>query len=151
MLQIPTNECMSKRHLRSIRLLCECVQLFESASNRTVRQLGFTPAQFDIIATLGNTSGMTCKELGEKTLITKGTLTGVLDRMEQKGLIVRERGGEDRRQLFVKLTASGEAEFTKAFPQVVEAGNRRFASYTEEDYQLLELTLTKLKQQLIAD
>jgi len=35
-----------------------------------------TPPQFDIIATLGNTSGMTATVLGEKTLITKGSLPG---------------------------------------------------------------------------
>ena len=35
---------------------------------------GLTHAQFDIIATLGNTPGMSYKELGDKTLITKGTL-----------------------------------------------------------------------------
>src|SRR5450830_1273530 len=108
---------MNKRYLRSIRLLSECMQLFETVSNRRVRQLGYTPAQFDIIATLGNTPGMTCKELGEKTLITKGTLTGVLDRMEQKALIIRERGGEDRRQLFVKLTSQGETIFKRYLPK----------------------------------
>ena len=31
------------------------------------------------------------KELGERTLITKGTLTGVIERLEQKGRVVRER------------------------------------------------------------
>jgi len=139
---------MSKRYLRSIRLLAECMQLFEQASNRNVRQFGCTPAQFDIIATLGNTAGMTCKELGEKTLITKGTLTGVLDRMEQKGLIQRERGGEDRRQLFVKLTPQGEATFGEIFPQVVQAGEQRFYGYTDSDYHTLEQALTKLKQHL---
>ena len=139
---------MSKRYLRSIRLLSECMQLFETASNRNVRQFGYTPAQFDIIATLGNTTGMTCKELGEKTLITKGTLTGVLDRLEQKGLVQRERGGEDRRQLFVMLTAEGEAIFKDIFPKVVVAGEQRFAHYTVDDYHALELALSKLKQHL---
>ena len=139
---------MSKRYLRSIRLLAECMQLFEQASNRNVRQFGCTPAQFDIIATLGNTAGMTGKELGEKTLITKGTLTGVLDRMEQKGLIQRERGGEDRRQLFVKLTPQGDARFRDIFPKVVQTGEQRFSAYSEADYAILEQALIKLKHHL---
>ena len=49
---------------------------------------------------------MTCRELGEKTLITKGTLTGVLDRMEARGLIRRGPSDADRRQVFVSLTAA---------------------------------------------
>jgi len=76
---------MGERYLKSIRLLAECMQGFERFSGDFVRQYGLTHAQFDIIATLGNTCGMSYKELGQKTLITKGTLTGVVDRLEQKG------------------------------------------------------------------
>jgi MarR family transcriptional regulator, 2-MHQ and catechol-resistance regulon repressor len=136
---------MDKRYLRSIRLLAECMQLFEKKSSARVRSLGFTESQFDIIATLGNTAGMTCKELGEKTLITKGTLTGVLDRLDKKGLIERTRGGEDRRQFFIKLTPAGERTFADIFPQVVRQGGHTFAEYTEQDFVELEHELLKLK------
>lgn len=112
--------------------------------------MGFTESQFDIIATLGNTPGMTCKELGEKTLITKGTLTGVLDRLESKGLIQRERG-EDRRQLFIKLTPLGEARFNESFPEIVLQGRRIFSGYGEQDYAALEAQLLKLKMTLSQD
>jgi len=148
---ILTNYLMGERYLRSIRLLSECMQLFEQASARNVRKLGFTHSQFDIIATLGNTPGMTCKELGEKTLITKGTLTGVLDRLEQKGLIQRDRGNDDRRQLFVKLTPVGEATFDDIFPKIVQSGKQRFKTYTEDDYLNLESSLLKLRQHLQDD
>ncbi|MBR7799601.1 MarR family winged helix-turn-helix transcriptional regulator [Undibacterium fentianense] len=138
---------MDKRYLRSIRLLSECMQLFEKASSKRVRALGFTDSQFDIIATLGNTAGMTCKELGEKTLITKGTLTGVLDRLEAKGIIQRERGA-DRRQLFIKLTEFGEHQFQLSFPEVVNDGRRAFSAYTQTDFTILEEQLMKLKDTL---
>jgi DNA-binding MarR family transcriptional regulator len=74
-----------------------------------------TPAQFDVLATLGDTPGLTCKQLGEGTLITKGTLTGVLDRLEAKGLIHRSRGQADSRQVTVTLTPEGEAVFKATF------------------------------------
>lgn len=136
---------MDKRYLRSIRLLAECMQLFEQSSAENVRQFGLTHAQFDIIATLGNTPGMRCKELGEKTLITKGTLTGVLDRLEKKGLLLRERNEDDRRQFFVKLSPAGAALFGEIFPQVVRQGSRRFSGYHEPDFAALEHELLKLR------
>lgn len=142
---------MDKRYLRSIRLLAECMQLFEKNSSARVRALGFTESQFDIIATLGNTDGMTCKELGEKTLITKGTLTGVLDRLDKKGLIERARGDGDQRQLFVKLTAAGSNTFNEIFPQVVQQGRESFSSYGEQDFVSLERELLKLKDCLSKD
>lgn len=145
---VPSFTIMAERYLRSIRLLAECMQLFEHRSAQNVRQHGLTHAQFDILATLGNTPGMTCKELGEKTLITKGTLTGVLDRMEEKGIIQRDRGNQDKRQMFIRLTTQGEAQFAEIFPQVVAHGKCRFDDYTEADYQELENALRKLKQHL---
>ena len=70
--------------------LVRAYQAFESYSAAHIRNLGLTAPQFDIIATLGNTSGMSFKDLGEKTLITKGTLTGVIDRLEDKALVDRK-------------------------------------------------------------
>ena len=105
-----------EQFIGTLRSLAECYQAFAAYSGAHVRKLGLTCAQFDIVATLGNTPGMTCKELGEKTLITKGTLTGVLDRMEIRGLIRRTASDADRRQVFIVLTAQGVRTFERAFP-----------------------------------
>jgi MarR family 2-MHQ and catechol resistance regulon transcriptional repressor len=109
-----------------------------------------THAQFDIIATLGNTCGMTYKELGEKTLITKGTLTGVIERLESKGLVERIRSANDKRSYSVRLTPAGEKTFEDVFPVVVAQGRKLFATYTEADFDAMDLHLRKLKQ-VIAD
>ena len=131
-------------------MLAECMQGFERFSSEAVRQCGLTPAQFDIIATLGNTPGMACKELGEKTLITKGTLTGVLDRLEKKQLVICERSFDDKRSLFVRLTPGGEAMFAEVFPKVIAHGKRLFAPCSEADFDAIERTLSQLKQQFAA-
>ncbi len=139
---------MGDRYLKSIRLLAECMQGFERVSGEAVRRCGLTHAQFDILATLGNTPGMSYKELGEKTLITKGTLTGVIDRLEQKGLVERERSIDDKRSYFVRLTVSGEIVFNDAFPKVVGHCNALFAAYGEADFVALEQALAHLKRLL---
>jgi MarR family 2-MHQ and catechol resistance regulon transcriptional repressor len=126
------------------------MQGFERFSGESVRQCGLTHAQFDIIATLGNTAGMTYKQLGERTLITKGTLTGVIERLEQKGLVARQRSGDDRRSFFVSLTASGEQVFDRVFPAVVAHGKQLFASCSDADFDAIDQALCKLKQ-LITD
>ena len=139
---------MGERYLRSVRLLAECMQGFERFSGDSVRQCGLTHAQFDIIATLGNTAGMTYKQLGERTLITKGTLTGVIDRLEQKGLVARERSGDDKRSFFVSLTASGEALFEQVFPAVVAHGKQLFASCSDAEFDAIDSALSRLKQMI---
>jgi DNA-binding MarR family transcriptional regulator len=117
-------------------------------SDSKIREQGLTPPQFDIIATLGNTPGMSGRELGEKTLMTKGTLTGVLDRLEAKGLVMRTMNASDRRCMIVKLTPKGEAEFERVFAPQVEFCARSFEGYEEEDFAALDRELAKLKAKL---
>lgn len=101
--------------LPMLRELARCYQAFEAYSSTHVRSLGLTPSQFDIVATLGNTPGMSFKELGEKTLITKGTLTGVVDRLEAQKLVRRSASPEDGRSMIVSLTPAGERLFERVF------------------------------------
>lgn len=103
-------------YLKVLRPLVEAFYAFLSKDDRHIRSLGLTLSQFDVIATLGDTQGMTCKQLSEETLVTKGTLTGVLDRLEEKGLIERVFSEEDRRVTMVRLTRQGEKKFKEVFP-----------------------------------
>ena len=137
---------MGERYLKSIRLMAECMQGFERFSGDFVRPYGLTPAQFDIIATLGNTAGMSYKELGEKTLITKGTLTGVIERLEQKNLVERVRSTDDKRSWLVRLTSSGEQAFAQVFPHITAQGKKLFAHFSDADFAALEQSLSGLKQ-----
>jgi MarR family transcriptional regulator, 2-MHQ and catechol-resistance regulon repressor len=113
-------------YLPTLRELMRCAQAFEHFSAMRIRNQGLTTSQFDVIATLGNTDGMTCKELGEQTLITKGTLTGVLDRMEARGLLKRGVCREDARSTHVSLTRKGELVFSDVFPKHLQELQRAF-------------------------
>ena len=76
-------------YLKVLRPLVETYLAFWRIDIRHIKSLRLTPSQFDVIATLGDTEGLTCSELSAQTLVTKGTLTGVLDRLVSKGLIRR--------------------------------------------------------------
>jgi len=102
--------------LKILRPLVETYFALVDRGASHIRSLGLTGSQFDVIATLGDTRGMTCKELSEQTLVTKGTLTGVLDRLEKKGLIERVPSREDRRSTIIRLTPKGDTRFRKVFP-----------------------------------
>jgi MarR family transcriptional regulator, 2-MHQ and catechol-resistance regulon repressor len=108
------------KYVPVLRELVRVVQTFEHYSDEHIRSLGYTGPQFDIIATLGNTDGMTFKELGSKTLITKGTLTGVVDRLVAKALVRRVEDTQDARKTIVRLTPKGEREFARIYPTHLE-------------------------------
>ena len=131
--------------MRTLRSLAECYHAFERYSAAQVREFGLTPPQFDIIATLGNTEGMSFKELGEKTLITKGTLTGVIDRLELRGLVKRVQSKSDGRSTIVRLTRKGEDEFARIFPPHLAYLRGPFAALTEPELDQFDALAGKLR------
>ncbi len=102
-------------YMKILRPLVEAYLAFWREDSRHIKSLKLTPSQFDVIVTLGDTEGMTCAELSDATLVTKGTLTGVLDRLAAKGLIKRETVAGDRRCSKIRLTEKGDALFRKVF------------------------------------
>jgi DNA-binding MarR family transcriptional regulator len=128
-----------------MRELVRCYQAFETYSAVHIRQVGLTPSQFDIIATLGNTRGMTSKELGEKTLITKGTLTGVVDRLIAKNLVRRTPCEHDGRSQIVQLTEKGDAVFDAVFPAHLAYMSKVFADFATEDCARIQAALRDLR------
>jgi DNA-binding MarR family transcriptional regulator len=131
-----------------IRELARCYQAFQRASDAHIRRSGLTPPQFDIVVTLGNTDGMTFKELGSRTLITKGTLTGVVDRLEARGLVERLASPTDGRSTLVRLTRRGDRVFREVFEPHLAFLAPAFESLPECGRKDLEKRLRQLREAL---
>ncbi len=129
-----------------LRDLVEAYQAFESYALPHIKSQGLTPAQFDVIATLGNTEGLTFKELGRRTLIYKTTLTSVVDRLVERGLVRRLPAENDRRSIVARLTDEGHALFDEVFPAHSEHLRRRLEQLSEEEMQELRKSLVKIRQ-----
>jgi DNA-binding MarR family transcriptional regulator len=99
-----------------------------------------------VIATLGNQPPMTCKELGEKTLVTKGTLTGVLERLESKGILERKLNPEDARSQMIGLTTEGQKLFEKVFPLHLKHLEKAFQKLQLEKMNSLQTSLKVLEE-----
>src|ERR1700724_2499161 len=74
--------------------------LITNGSNRPHVKLGMNVSQVDVLATLARSeAGLNCSEIAEATLITKGGITGILDRLEARGLVQRIPSRDDRRSI----------------------------------------------------
>jgi MarR family transcriptional regulator, 2-MHQ and catechol-resistance regulon repressor len=142
----PSNRAANEPFMSTMRELARTYQAFSACSEAHLRQLGLTPSQFDVIATLGNTTGLSMGEIGEKTLITKGTLTGVIDRLEQKKIVQREIPPDNRRSVIVRLTPAGEALFEQVFPAHIAYIKERFERLECSELELLKVLLGRLRQ-----
>ncbi|MDY4792556.1 MAG: MarR family transcriptional regulator [Pararoseburia sp.] len=71
-------------------------------------EIDLTYTQYITMMVLWESKQMSVKGLGEKLYLDSGTLTPLLKRLEQKGLLTRQRDSRDERILMVSITKSGE-------------------------------------------
>jgi len=105
-----------------------------------------TPSQARVVFTLGGSDGMTCKQVGDITLITKGTLTGVVDRLEEKGLVQRWSVEGDGRKTIIALTRRGERVYNKEFPRHITFLKEKFDRLGAGDRKQAIKLLQKIKE-----
>jgi DNA-binding MarR family transcriptional regulator len=75
---------------------------------RLFRAHGLTPSQYNILRILrGEGRPLPSLELAERTITVVPGITGLIDRLEASGLVVRDRSTEDRRIVFVAITSRG--------------------------------------------
>lgn len=132
-------------HLLLVKGLVQAYQAFETYSEAHIKTMGLTTTQFDIVATLGNQPPMTCKELGEKTLVSKGTMTGVLERLEAKGLIEKLMNDEDGRSYKIGLSKSGDKLFKKVFPEHVDYLGKAIGKLSKKELEQAVRVLKEIK------
>lgn len=70
---------------------------------------GVTPVQFAVLQVLWERDGQTGSAIGSRLVLDSATVTGVLDRLEKQGLIVRTAASGDRRANRILLTPAGHA------------------------------------------
>jgi MarR family transcriptional regulator, organic hydroperoxide resistance regulator len=98
-----------------IKLLSQL--LYRKFSDR-LEPFGLTPFHWLVLCCLWQEDGIPTSAIGEKLQQVGGTLTGVLDRMEERGLVRRERDRQDRRIYRIWLTEAGQ-ELEQTLPQLV--------------------------------
>ena len=72
-----------------------------------LEEVGLTYTQYITMLVLWETPCMTSKQIGKRLRLDSGTLTPVLKKLEQRGLILRRRDEADERNLLVELTEEG--------------------------------------------
>jgi DNA-binding MarR family transcriptional regulator len=108
-----------------------------------------TLAQFDVLAQLARHSeGLSFRQLSEELLVTAGNLTGIVDRLEAEGLVVRNQVPEDRRSFQVKLTESGQKLSEKLIEKHTTDLQKLFAGLSKDELLQLRDLLGKLQTEI---
>ena len=147
MAKLTADTASRQKFIPLIQQLAGAYQAFALYDAEGLRQSGsdLTPSQARVIFALGATDGMTCKDIGDITLITKGTLTGVVDRLEAKNLVERWSVEGDGRKTIVALTRRGERVYQQEFPSHIEFLKKKFSSLSARDREQAVHLLEKIR------
>lgn len=153
---ISTNEpCSGQNHQGKCRRaavsepdpgLSRAYQAFSCYDVAGYRDSGLTPAQVQVIFSPGDTAGMSCRELGELILISKGTLTGVIDRLQAWGLDERISHSQDRRCTLIRRTPEGGEVFAVQFLRQVLYLKQCFDELGKKERKQAIAVLKKLQE-----
>ncbi len=110
------NEALIKNIVGSIRKLNRAVY---QDSARMSRSHGLTAAQSGVLRTIANYGAASSAELSRRLFVTPSNITGVIDRLEKKGLVKRIAKQGDRRISLITLTEEG-AVLSRSLPDPIE-------------------------------
>jgi DNA-binding MarR family transcriptional regulator len=108
--------------------LLKTADALEQQAERVLRPSGLTASQYNVLRILRGAApeGLACRAIGDRMICHDSDITRLLDRMEKRGLIARERQTEDRRVIKTHVTSQGLALLKTLDQPVRELHERQF-------------------------
>jgi MarR family transcriptional regulator, 2-MHQ and catechol-resistance regulon repressor len=98
-------------------VLWKALHAVEAYAVRSIAELEIGATDFAVLEALLHKGPLPVNEIGRKVLLTSGSITTAVDRLETKGLVERRAHGRDRRARIVHLTKQGRRLITRAYAQ----------------------------------
>jgi DNA-binding MarR family transcriptional regulator len=133
--------------------LFRTVQLIAETSTQLFRQHGLTPTQYNVLRILrgAGESGLGRNDIRDRLIDRMPDVTRLLDKMEEAGLVCRQRSTTDRRCVPTLLTEKGKALVDKLDEPVAAMQHEQFGHLTPGQLHTLIETLTQIRSRLAPD
>jgi DNA-binding MarR family transcriptional regulator len=114
-----------------------------------LKPFDLTPPQFNVLRILrGSPDGLSCSQIADRMISRDPDVTRLLDRMEARNLLIRERSAQDRRVVLTRITAYGLELLANIDPTMVEMHRRQFRGISEKQMRQLIDLLDKVREAL---
>ncbi len=119
-------------------------QAFNDYSKRANMETGLTGPQLWAIKMISENGPLRVSDLASLLFVRPGTVVGILDRLEKKGLVSRVRSQQDRREVMIELSPTGR-ELVSTAPGVIQGSLvRGLETMAKEDLQAIDASMTRL-------
>ena len=110
---------------------------------------GLTSPQYGLLFVLKNhPQGISFREIGDHLMVSKANISGLMERLEKKGLVTRKASRDDRRIWLAKITPKGEKLLKEVEPSREEVDAYAFAGMNRADKQQFLKHLSRTLQRL---
>lgn len=103
--------------------------------NKQITSFGLNPTEFAVLELLYHKGEQPLQQIGGKILLASGSITYVVDKLEQKQLLTRKACEKDRRVTFAQITENGKQLIERIFPAHQERLNEIVGILSEEEKQ----------------
>lgn len=114
--------------------------------DKSLKPYNLSVSEFGVLEFLYHKGKQPIQEIAEKILVTSGTITYIIDRLSQKGYVIRRKCEVDKRKYYVELTNSGLTLIVKLFPEHEKYLEKTFGGFNNNDKVALINLLNELKQ-----
>lgn len=119
---------------------------FQNRFGRLFREFDLTHSQYNVLRILrGEGKPMPCLEIGDRMIQVVPAMTGLLDRLEKQGLVLRERCTQDRRVVYVTLTDSAKDLLKRMDGPVSKLHHQLIGHLTQSELKELSRLLEKAR------
>jgi MarR family 2-MHQ and catechol resistance regulon transcriptional repressor len=126
-------------------VLWKAAHAVEAYAEKSVFGLEMCGSDFAVLEALLHKGPLPVNEIGRKVLLTSGSITVAVDRLETKGLVERRASGTDRRARIVHLTKEGRSLISRAYADNAADMERLVsASLTKAEREMLIRLLKKI-------
>jgi len=145
---LPQVSVAEEEILRSLRRIIRAVDLY---SRKLMTQTGLSGPQVICLRQLAQAGSMQTSHLADAVNLSPATVCGILNRLEQRGLVVRERQTLDRRRVLVSLSEAGQDTVDHAPPALHDSFLFKLRALPAERQQQIRTTLTGIVSMMSAD
>ena len=118
-------------------VLWKATHAVEEISTRHIKKLGMGRSDFGVLETLLHKGPQAVNEIGKSVLLTAGSMTTAIDRLQRRGFVVRKDHPSDNRTWIVHLTTNGRKWIEQAFKEHSARMNAVFVSLNDEERHTL--------------
>lgn len=135
-------------HHEAVLNIIRTASVMSNAGEHLFRRFDLTEAQFNVLLLLKyNPKHVTQTDLGKRLVVTRASVTSVLDKLEAKGLVQRKNVPNNRRSYHVVLTAKGRALIEDVEPLYRQTIHKALNGLKKEDCRRLIALLERVRVQ----